>query len=96
MGTFNKKQLVKNLMDRPKNPVTQADMRRIVDGVFEEISNAVTNGESVRFLGFGTFSVRERKERTGFNPNTGKAMHVEAKMIPKFKPGKKFREKVNK
>ena len=50
----------------------------------------------VQFVGFGSFEVAERAGRVGRNPQTGEPMHITAAKVPKFKPGKAFKEAVNK
>ena len=47
-------------------------------------------GEKIALIGFGTFSVLDRKARTGHNPRTGKSIKIPAKKIVKFKPGAAF------
>lgn len=51
-------------------------------------------GERVTLVGFGTFRVRERKARSGRNPQTGATIQIPAKKVPKFVPGKSLRDKV--
>ena len=65
-----------------------------VDTVFESISNALSEGDSFTLIGFGTFSVSERAERKGRNPQTGEEITISAKKVVKFKPGKKLKEAV--
>jgi len=58
------------------------------------ITDALTRGEKVALVGFGTFQVVTRKARTGRNPQTGEALQIPAKKVPKFTPGKDLRGKV--
>lgn len=71
------------------------DVERIVTTIFDEITDALANGDRVELRGFGAFSVKERGARTGRNPRTGEAVDVPAKYIPYFKTGKQLREKLN-
>ncbi len=73
----------------------QRDVERIVSTIFEEISDALAHGQRVELRGFGAFSVKRRDPRTGRNPRTGEAVHVEEKHIPFFKTGKNLRERLN-
>ncbi len=73
----------------------QSHAEKIVDTVFEEITRALSSGRRVELRGFGAFSVKERKARTGRNPRTGESVQVEAKAIPFFKIGKKMHERLN-
>jgi len=50
----------------------------------------------VELRGFGAFSTRQRRPRTGRNPRTGESVEVPAKRVPYFKPGKEIREQLNK
>ena len=74
----------------------QRDVERIVGTIFEEIAAALARGERVELRGFGAFSVKTRPARTGRNPRTGEAVHVEEKAVPFFKTGKELRERLNK
>jgi len=66
-----------------------------VDAVIDTISNTLKDGGEVRLLGFGNFLVTHRKATTGRNPQTGAAIDIKATNVPKFKPGKGLKEKVN-
>lgn len=71
------------------------DVERIVTTIFEEITEALADGNRVELRGFGAFSVKERGSRVGRNPRTGEAVNVPAKFIPYFKTGKQLRERLN-
>ena len=71
------------------------DVERIVTTIFDEITDALADGDRVELRGFGAFSVKERGSRMGRNPRTGDAVDVPAKYIPYFKTGKQLREKLN-
>lgn len=70
------------------------DVERAVEAVFEEIIQALVNGDKVELRDFGVFTVRHRASRTGRNPRTGEAIPVEAKRVPFFRAGKKLRDRV--
>ena len=79
-----------------QNPhLYQRDVERIVTTVFDEITSALCRGDRVELRGFGAFSIKQRGSRIGRNPRTGEAVQFEAKSIPYFKTGKKFRAKLN-
>jgi integration host factor subunit beta len=79
-----------------ENPhLYQRDVERIVNTVFDEIIEAMANGDRVELRGFGAFSVKNRDARTGRNPRTGEAVAVEAKSVPFFKTGKLLRDRLN-
>ena len=78
------------------NPhLTQRDVERIVNTIFEEIIEAMCNGNRVELRGFGAFSVKKRDARMGRNPRTGAAVQVEEKHVPFFKAGKLLRDRLN-
>lgn len=80
-----------------ENPhLYQRDVERIVGTIFDEIINALANGDRVELRGFGAFSVKKREARRGRNPRTGEAVPVEEKHVPFFKTGKLLRDRLNK
>jgi len=79
-----------------ENPhLFQRDVERIVTTIFDEISNALAQGDRVELRGFGAFSIKERGSRVGRNPRTGESVEVGEKFIPYFKTGKQLRERLN-
>lgn len=74
----------------------QRDVERIVNTIFEEITNALAEGNRVELRGFGAFSVKHRPKRIGRNPRTGDTVNVPEKYVPYFKTGKDLRERLNK
>ncbi|MFP7159420.1 HU family DNA-binding protein [Priestia aryabhattai] len=77
-----------------KAELTKQDSKKAVDALFETISNTLGKEEKIQLIGFGTFEVRERAERTGRNPQTGEEMTIPASKVPAFKPGKELKEAV--
>jgi integration host factor subunit beta len=91
---MTKSELIQRLAER--NPhLLHRDIERIVQTVFDEIADALSEGNRVELRGFGAFSVKNRTARTGRNPRTGTAVSVEAKRVPYFKTGKELRERLN-
>ena len=79
-----------------QNPhLYQRDVERIVNTVFDEITNAMANGDRVELRGFGAFSVKRRDARVGRNPRTGASVDVEEKHVPFFKTGNLLRDRLN-
>ncbi len=72
------------------------EIEKIIDLFFNQISQKLAEGGRVELRGFGAFSTRQRKPRTGRNPRTGESVEVPAKRVPYFKPGKEIREQLNK
>ena len=75
--------------------LTKSDAGKALNSMIDAISAALTKGDSVTLVGFGTFSVSERAARTGRNPQTGKEIKIAAKKVAKFKPGKTLAEAVS-
>ncbi len=91
---MTKSELIQRLAEQ--NPhLYLRDIEKIVDTIFNEISNALVNGNRVELRGFGAFSVKHRDARIGRNPRTGETVRVEAKRLPFFKTGKNLHEKLN-
>ena len=90
---MNRLELVDKVSER--NGISKAEADRIVVTVFEEIMSAVTAGDSVTLIGFGTFKAIDSAPRTGRNPSTGQSIHIPAMRKPKFIAGTYFKEIVN-
>ncbi|MGJ3258817.1 MAG: HU family DNA-binding protein [Rhodospirillales bacterium] len=90
---MNKNDLVAAVSDSAG--LTKADAAKAVDAVFDNISSALKGGSEVRLVGFGTFSVVNRKATTGRNPRTGETIQIPASKQPKFKAGKGLKDAVN-
>jgi len=88
-------ELVKKL-EGENSDLTSEEVERIVDLFFNQIIQRLADGGRVELRGFGAFSTRDRKPRTGRNPRTGESVQVPAKRVPYFKPGKEVRERLNK
>lgn len=89
-----KSELIQKLADA--NPhLYQRDIERIVNKIFDEITGALSRGDRVELRGFGAFSIKHRKARTGRNPRTGEVVQVEEKYVPFFKTGKELRDRLN-
>lgn len=74
-----------------KTGMTKKQAEAAVNTLVDAIKGAMAEGEIVRIVGFGTFSVRKRKARSGRNPRTGKSIKIPAKKVPAFSPGKGLR-----
>ena len=68
---------------------------RALDAVLGAITDSLSDGKSVALVGFGTFAVSKREERTGRNPQTGATITIPAAQVPRFKAGKNLKDKVN-
>lgn len=74
---------------------TKKEAQAAVDCIFDSITKALKRKGAVTLVGFGTFKVDKRKARTGRNPQTGEAIKIKAKNVPKFVPGKALKDAVN-
>jgi integration host factor subunit alpha len=74
---------------------TKKQSAELVDCLFEIIKGTLGEGKDVLISGFGKFSVRERKERKGRNPLTGKPLMLPAKKVVTFKCSGKLRDQIN-
>ncbi|MFV0589844.1 MAG: HU family DNA-binding protein [Draconibacterium sp.] len=90
---MNKQELVSAMAE--KSGLTKADADKAVNAFVDTVKDAITQGDSIQLIGFGTFSVSERAARTGRNPQTGKEIQIAAKKVAKFKAGKALDEAVN-
>ncbi len=66
-----------------------------IDAILEAVTSAVTRGETVQLIGFGSFARGARSERVGRNPSTGKPITIPAAKTVKFTAGKAFKDAVN-
>lgn len=89
----NKQNIVAQVVEA--TGLTKKDAKNAVDAVFDVISDYLSEGEKVQIIGFGSFEVRDRAERTGRNPQTGKEIKIPASKVPVFKAGKGLKELVN-
>ncbi len=89
---MNKKELIDEVAG--KVGISKKEVANVIDAFTEAVSDALSKGERVTLVGFGTFDVIQRKARRGINPQTKKEIQIPARMAPRFKPGKALREKV--
>jgi DNA-binding protein HU-beta len=89
---MNKEELIKEVAEATGQ--SQKQVAEIVTTALTTIETKVASGEKVSLVGFGIFEARERGERMGRNPQTGEALKIEAKKVPAFTAGKKFKETV--
>lgn len=75
--------------------VPTKDVAQIVDAAIHHMSEAICNGETIRFQGFGTFETKIRAARTGRNPATGETVQVPKKLTAKWRPSAQLKEALN-
>lgn len=93
MSKINKSQLVSLVSEKLGG--TKVEGEKALNAVIESITESLARGEEVALVGFGTFKVQQRAERTGKNPKTGEEITIKASKSPSFKAGKSLKESVN-
>lgn len=78
-----------------KAGITKSDANKAVNAFLEVTGDLLKDGDRITLVGFGTFALKEKPERTVRNPLTGKMMNVKAKKVVKFKTGATLAQKVN-
>ena len=87
---MNKAELIEAVADAADT--SKAEASRTLDAVLDSIAGALSNGDSVALVGFGTFNVRERAARMGRNPATGETIQIAASKGVGFKAGKSLKD----
>lgn len=87
---MNKAELLDGIAKR--SGLTKASAAKALNAYHQIVREAITDGDKVSLIGFGTFSAAERKARTGRNPKTGAVLEIKAAKVPKFKAGKGLRD----
>ena len=90
--TVTKMELANILFD--ELGLNKREAKEFVELFFEEIRTALENGDSVKFSGFGSFSVRDKPQRPGRNPKTGEEVPVSARRVVTYKASQKIKDRV--
>ena len=90
---MNKTELVATIAEKAE--ISKKDAERALNAFTDMVSDALREGDKIQLVGFGTFEVSERAERTGRNPQSGETMVIPASKIPKFKAGKALKDVIN-
>lgn len=78
-----------------KSELSKKDSEKALNAALASITEALTKGEKVQLVGFGTFEVRNKKERMAINPRTKEKTPVPARKSPAFKAGKALKDAVD-
>ncbi|MBO5720039.1 MAG: HU family DNA-binding protein [Bacteroidales bacterium] len=89
---MNKSELINAIAE--KAGLSKADAKKALEACTGAVEEALVAGDKVALVGFGTFSINEKGERTGINPKTKEAITIAAKKVVKFKAGAELAEKV--
>ena len=90
---MNKAELVAAIAEKAE--LSKKDAEAALKAFADVVADELKKGEKVQLVGFGTFEVSERAERTGRNPQTGAEMTIAASKAPKFKAGKALKDMIN-
>ena len=90
---MNKSQLINAIAEQGN--LSKADASLGLVALIKTIETTLKAGDSITLVGFGTFAVKDRAERTGRNPQTGQEITIAAAKVPSFKPGKGLKDAVN-
>ncbi|MBU5486271.1 HU family DNA-binding protein [Clostridium sp. MSJ-11] len=91
---MNKAELITSMAEKSK--LTKKDAELLLKAFIESVEETLEKGEKVQLVGFGTFETRNRAARIGRNPKTREEITIPESTVPVFKPGKEFKDKVNK
>ena len=89
---MNKTELIAAIADRAE--LSKKDSEAAVSAAIDAITAALSQGERVQLVGFGTFEVKTRAARTGRNPKTKEAIRIPASKAPVFKAGKALKDAI--
>ena len=89
---MNKAELIENVAKATR--LTKVDAEMVLNTALDTIKKAVKKGDDVTLIGFGTFTRSKRKARAGRNPQTGKEIKIPAMTVPKFRPGREFKDAI--
>lgn len=76
--------------------LSKAAAGQALNSVLNAITGALTKGDKVTLVGFGTFETRDRAAREGRNPQTGETIKIAAKRVPVWTPGKALKDAITK
>ena len=90
--TLTKSDIVENLNN--EIGLNKREAKALVDMLFIDIKNLLSEGHEVKLSGFGNFQLRDKSSRPGRNPRTGEDVEISARRVVTFKPGQKLKDSV--
>ena len=90
--TLTKSDIVENLNN--EIGLNKREAKELVDMLFNDIKNLLSEGHEVKLSGFGNFQLRDKSARPGRNPRTGEDVEISARRVVTFKPGQKLKDSV--
>jgi len=91
---MNKTELIAKIAE--KSGLSKKDSEKALNATFDSITSALSDGDKVQLIGFGSFEVKSRAARIGRNPKTKETMQIPASKSPVFKAGKALKDEVSK
>ncbi|GBU09238.1 integration host factor DNA-binding protein alpha subunit [Gammaproteobacteria bacterium] len=92
MTTLTKAEMTERLYEEVG--LNRREAKEFVESFFEEVNIALEGGESVKLSGFGSFDLRDKKERPGRNPKTGVDIPISARRVVTFRVGQKLKARM--
>ncbi|MEN8189939.1 MAG: integration host factor subunit alpha [Thermodesulfobacteriota bacterium] len=92
-GNLTRRELAEELNNQLGYSLTNC--AEMVDSFLDGMKGTLLDGESIKFVHFGTFTVRDKHPRRGRNPRTGETITIKPRQMVSFRPSKKLREKIN-
>lgn len=89
---MNKAELVEAMAKTTEQ--TKAETERTLDAFIDIVTKNIKKDDGVKLVGFGTFTVSDRKARVGRNPQTGEEIKIPARKVPVFRPGKELKSSI--
>lgn len=90
---MNRKELIEQVLkDKDLSKMSKKQANHFIEIFLETIKRTIKKGEDVTLVGFGTFTKTRKASRLGVNPGTGERIRIRARVVPKFKPGKPWKE----
>jgi len=90
---MNKGEFIEAIVD--KTNLSKKDVGIVVSAFQDVVIETLKSDDSISLTGFGKFEAVKRAARSGRNPHTGESISIQSKVVPKFKPGKSFKDALN-
>ena len=92
MGALTKGEMAEKLFE--ELGLNKREAKEVVELFFEEVRSSLESNEQVKLSGFGNFDLRDKSQRPGRNPKTGKEIPITARRVVTFRPGQKLKARV--
>ena len=90
---MNKAQFINKLSQNTH--LTKSDVEALLNAAIKLIETSVSKGEEIKIVGFGIFDRLTKKSRAGRHPRTGESLIIPEVKVPRFRPGKEFKDLVS-